>query len=137
MEIKILELSSESFSALPESTRMALELKLSSPARLTSLVEVQQRVLEFVHINSLNNRPLRLANINRRFSKALKDHSSSMSECIEFLASMDELVMRTMNGSTVIASKRVAINRQEANLADGDSQDEIQKAEDRFWAQAQ
>lgn len=102
LRLKILELLN-----LPEQEFSLLRLQVSMLGDVKTVGDLKQRILEFIHLASLQMVPVRLAAISRRFSRIAKKLGTSTPDIIHELIGTGRVVMLERRGITALFSSAV------------------------------
>lgn len=102
----IMEVNQENLFELTPGEFAAMKMKTMSTYGIRDALELKQRMLEFVHIHSVDNTPTTMESLNRRFGKCAKQHGTDCLSIVRDLVAVD--LLRSFSGRrTVVASSKV------------------------------
>lgn len=120
-DINILEVSL--MSMLAQNIMTSLKIRAGSTVDIKTVKDLRRRIVEYVHMHSLESIPLKLGTICRRFNIVAKKLGTDVSTCIELLIKCDYLVSIDRGGKTGIVSGASHRERQALLEEDGESID--------------
>ena len=103
----VLNISREEYLRLPEHKQQALKLKVCTTSGLDSEIATQQRILEYIYVNSLSNTPVTLSDVNRRYSRPAKQHGTSVTALVHELVDADVLCVLERHGVSALFSTTI------------------------------
>lgn len=83
---KIIEMMPEDFISMSPGMRAALQLRLEGISDLKTVEQVEERVLGYVHFNTLERTPISLARLNRLYGRAAHHAGTSVRTVCEYLS---------------------------------------------------
>lgn len=92
---------------MPKNELHAMQFKAMKTTDLTDAVQLQQRILEFVHINAASNNPSKLATLNRRFGKVAKANGTTTIDVVQDLMAVGLLIPLATGAQTIVTSAKV------------------------------
>jgi hypothetical protein len=103
--MNILDMKQLEYHALPESERAVMRL-YASQTSVDSAPVLKQRIMEYVYVNSFENRPVTLADINRRFSRPAKRFGTTTLTLVMELVGADILCVIERRGQRGIYNRQ-------------------------------
>lgn len=122
----ILKVKQAEYLSWPDNQKQALKLKVSMTSGLSNEVEVQQRILEYIYVNSLGNAPVTLADVNRRYSRPAKQYGTTVSTLVCELVSADVVCVLERHGVSALFSTPIYKDMEEGRRARGSTGDLIE-----------
>lgn len=113
----VLDITWDGFFELPESTQQTLLLQVSHVGTIADIAALKQCLLEFVHVNNLQNAPVRLTSLNRRFYRAAKGLGTTVADVVRDLCAAGTLTSTYIKGNFLLSTTAVMTQR-DASLAD-------------------
>lgn len=110
----ILTLTIPDFCALTQGQTSGLKFRAIQTTDIKTVSSLRRRIAEYVHWNSLNARPTRLGDVNRRFGRLAKQLGTSSSDVIMDLVTRENLIEFDRGGITAVYSKAVFAENTEA-----------------------
>lgn len=91
---------------LKESTLDAYRMQATQTADIKTQSDLRKRILEYVHVNSLQHTPVKSGHINRKFARVASRLGTDVTNCITRLIENDHLIMIDRGGKYGLISKR-------------------------------
>lgn len=102
--LDIMSLTIQSLCSVDMPALMQIHLRTKDCTGLDSPAALKRRILEYVHVRSLDSTPVLLGNLTRRFSKTAKRLGTSAATCIQELVGEQSLSMFERGGRTLFIS---------------------------------
>lgn len=121
--MSVLNVSLSEFRKLPLNKQQAMRLQVCTTAGIVDGLSLSTRILEYIYVNSLNNMPVTLVDINRRYSRPAKRFETSTNAIVYEFLNTDAVCMIERSGISAVFSsdiyKEIAAARKTLSL-DGD-----------------
>jgi len=104
---RVLSMSHTEFNALPVNEQQDLRLGASMAADITDELMLRKRIREYIYVNSLNNIPVTLADINRRFSRPAKKFNLNTTDIVRELLRIDDVCMLERRGRSAVFASNI------------------------------
>lgn len=126
----ILDVTSENYWDIPEGERESMRLRCINASGIKDVDTLVLRVKQYIHFNSIENSPVLLSNINRRFGRPATLLGMSPADVVDGLA-RGGFVKVISAKQTVVVSKAVWDNQEVLFMGK-----ELLEVRDRFLGQA-
>ena len=124
-------------SEIPVHVLQALRVKLASQTGLTSLEDIEVRMAEYVHINSLLNVPSTLGGLNRRFGRTAKKCGGQTADIVQKLLAAGAITELDRGGTRCYVSTEMWKGRLAMTIDLGLTEAEDQEAIDLMMKRAE
>lgn len=119
----ILDINAIAWMDVPPGEQQALKYQAMQTVDVKSPGQFRRRVLEYIHVNSLNNTPLRLSSVNNRFTRLAKQHGTSTIETIQQLIMSGHLIELERGKVRALFSHAVLLEKRAFRAQAGESSD--------------
>lgn len=119
--INILSLGFKEFYSLDPIEIQSLKIQSMEVGCINTISELKKRIAEYVHINSLENIPLKIGTINKRFISSARKFNLSVSNIIRSLSQSGHVVLIDRGGRSAIMSTKSDSERKALLETDGEN----------------
>lgn len=128
---------------LPEGEQQVRMLKAGSSTDVKSRADLEQRVIDYVHMNCLDGAPVSMASLNRRFGRLVRAHGEPLLDFLAPLFRADVLRGKRVGAATLLYTpKYIEQLETELNTIHAYEKDAERRADivgaalDTFWDRA-
>lgn len=102
---EITSITSDAYWDLNEKQLGVIRLRVQSSSGIVDAVSLMRRLHEYIHFASLENRPVSLSDVNKRFGRAAKAAGLTCREAVETLSGMDLIRILEGKSQTLLAAE--------------------------------